>query len=116
MIENLAVSTGERIRTRIVLSDRMDEVADPAGDLMDRLLAEERDVMVRRIVRELPDFEREVLCARFGLGPFDTHSLRQLAARLEISLRAAWLADHRARALFREKWEGLSEHQARLCE
>lgn len=84
---------------------QVEELVDPTADVYEQLVGRQRDAAVRRLVRQLPEREREVICARFGLGPFDSHSLRQLAARLGVSLRSAWTAERRALQMLREAWD-----------
>jgi DNA-directed RNA polymerase specialized sigma24 family protein len=84
---------------------QVETLADPAADIYEILSQRHRDEALRRLVRGLPDRERDVICARFGLGPYDSHSLRQLAAKMEVSLRTAWTAERRALQIVRDAWD-----------
>ena len=76
------------------------EFGDPAADVEGDALAAVAAAEVRRYVRSLPDFEQQVIIARFGLdGQRCSH--RTLARDLGCAVGTIWNAEQRALTMLR---------------
>ncbi len=87
--------------------ERLGDVADPRGDVHEAAVSSIEAARVRRLVGGLPQLERHVICWRYGLGG-ESLSVRQVAARLGVSLGGAWKIEQRALEQLRGHY-GLAE-------
>ncbi|MCW3002633.1 MAG: hypothetical protein JWQ20_1931 [Conexibacter sp.] len=79
------------------------EPVDPAPGPLEAQIIDLEAARVRRLVGALPPLERRVVNWRYGLdGPELT--VRQVAARLKVSVRTAWLIEQRGLEYLREGW------------
>lgn len=76
------------------------QVSDPAVDVEGEALAAVAAAEVRRHVRALPNFEQQVIVARYGLdGPRRSH--RTVARDLGCAVGTIWNAEQRALTMLR---------------